>query len=1138
MQKSSSQIIYSPSDLIVFVKSPFASWMDRHHLEHPELIKPDTPSADQKLIADTGDRHEQAILAELKSANQSVFEIEKKDFESAFNLTCAALSAGPAIIYQAALRKGVFAGYSDFLILDAANKYEVWDTKLARSPKPYFAIQLCCYSEMLAEIAPGKCAEKFGVILGTKERVEFRIEDFIHYYGRVKRAFLDLQAAYNGDLAHRPEPLAGADHGRWTSHAEEFFDDTDHLVRVAGITVGQIKKLRSANITTMEKLAVSAGVVVPKLAGETLEKLAAQARLQCATRSVRKVNPAAPACFELLPPDPNGQRVGFSALPPPDASDVYFDMEGYPLAEGGLEYLFGACSLSETGEIQFSDWWGHDRVGEKAAFEGFVDWVYARWNASPAMHIYHYAAYEVSAIRRLSIRHDTHQDEVDQLLRNEVFVDLYQTVRHGLRLGEESYSIKLVERLYRPKRITEVATALDSVVQYAHWLESGASGSWADSSILKSIRDYNEDDCRSTLELCKWLRDVAAECHAPTYVPKKGAAATPVEGKELPPEVIERLKTIEELRRREDALSHVLADVLDFHRRDDKPMWWRMFDRAVSTPEELRDDSGCIEGVCAAGAPVKEKLSLVQTYQFDPRQECKLAAKDKAKVMFTHDIKSKLNLVFLDAETGVLKLKIAERTLKEKFDGKFPSRGSLLPDESVSPEAMQLALTEIGKLYLGGDMPSCIRALLERQSPQGILLQAAETTLDAAVRIVKGMNGSCLVIQGPPGTGKTFTAANMISSLVQAGRKVGITSNSHKAVLNLMKECGIVMKAANVKWTGIKVGGGADDEAFREYPQLKYVAENKEAAGTYSGGIIGGTAWLFSRPEWAGALDVLFIDEAGQVSLANAVAVARAAANIVLLGDQMQLEQPTEGSHPGDSGLSCLQYALKDLAASRPDAPVFHAVVPEQQGLFLGQSRRMHPSVCQFISDSIYEGRLTSHESCATQKLAFDGSRPLISSENGIVFVGVEHDGDIQQSDEEVTQVRALFDALNGREYTNSKGEVHKLELSDFLFIAPYNAQVRALKAALPADARVASVDKFQGQQAPVCILSLCSSYGEYGSRGLGFILDRNRLNVALSRAQCLAVVVADPRIANATAGSLAEMTLLNLFCKLVDYTS
>jgi len=335
-------------------------------------------------------------------------------------------------------------------------------------------------------------------------------------------------------------------------------------------------------------------------------------------------------------------------------------------------------------------------------------------------------------------------------------------------------------------------------------------------------------------------------------------------------------------------------------------------------------------------------------------------------------------------------------------------------------------------------------------------------------------------------------------------------------------------------YSTIKVGDDAEDELFSSNPGLLHVKSNPDAHAAYQGGVVGGTAWLFTRPEWEGVLDFLFIDEAGQVSLANAVAMARCAKNLVLLGDQMQLEQPVQGSHPGDAGLSALQYALKDTKSSGTDNPVFHAVVPADYGLFLGESWRMHPSVCSFISESIYERRLRSCSDCARQEIVVTpNAGHYIMCESGIVFSGVAHDGNIQQSDEEVERVNEIYRELLGRHYTAKDGNTRPLTLQDFLFIAPYNAQVRALQAALPPDARVGSIDKFQGQEAPVCILSLCSSVGEYGSRGLAFILDRNRVNVAISRAQCMAIVVGDPRIARSDASSIEEMMLLNLFCKI-----
>jgi uncharacterized protein len=344
------------------------------------------------------------------------------------------------------------------------------------------------------------------------------------------------------------------------------------------------------------------------------------------------------------------------------------------------------------------------------------------------------------------------------------------------------------------------------------------------------------------------------------------------------------------------------------------------------------------------------------------------------------------------------------------------------------------------------------------------------------------------------------------------------------------------MKEAGENLEGIKVGGDSENSIFTNHPDLAYVGQSDGAYKSYGRGVVGGTAWLFTRQEWEGELDYLFIDEAGQVPLANAIAMARSATNLVLLGDQMQLEQPIQGTHPGDAGLSVLQYALMDTAASKPDAPVFHAVVPPDLGIFLSETRRMHPDICRFISETSYEGRLVAHADCAIQRIAIPPKgAALVDKESGILFSGVIHDGNIQQSDEEVARVNAIYAELNGRVYTDKHGNSNPLKLEDFLFISPYNAQVRALQSVLPAGARVGSVDKFQGQEAAVCIFSLCSSYGEYGSRGLGFILDRNRVNVAISRAKCLAVVVADPRIAHSPSHSIAEMMLLNLFCKLSD---
>lgn len=1127
-KNASGELVFSPSDLIRYLSSPFASWMDRYHLECPGELTPDPTSAEVKLVQDSGNAHEAAVLKGFLEDGVDVIEIEGDCFHSAHAATAAAFGARRQLVYQAALKMERFQGYADFIELcPKRGSYVAWDTKLAHSPKPYYAVQLCAYSEMIAELM-GDLPERFGVILGTGERVEFRLEEFIHYYRRVKANMLAMHDAFTGCIKDRPEPLPRADHGRWGSHAESYFEKTDHLVRVAGITGGQIKKLTRAGINTMTALAEAGERRVPKLNQGTLEKLSAQARLQCATLDARVKTPGCEPVYEVLPPVlANGRPNGLSRLPAPHPADVFFDMEGYPLVPGGLEYLFGLVTREEPGEsYTFREWWAHDRQQEKAALEGFVDYVYARWRENPGMRVYHYAPYEVSAIRRLSTRHDTRQDEVDAMLRAEVFVDLYQTVRQGLIIGEDGYSIKQVEYLYRPGRDNDVATAMESIVQYAAWIASGEPHDPHANGTLKGIRDYNEDDCISTAQLRDWLLEVA-EKHGLLTTPAAEPDEAPKE-REPNTDVLMRAEMATALRQ-QGGVCEVLGDVLDYHRREDKPIWWRLFDRAEASEEELRDDAGCVAGVQAVGTREPEKRSFKQLYAFDPAQECKLSGRER--VYFSHNLDVKLEIIEFDTAKGELVLKAGQKTL-DSLGGEFPRAGSLLVDEVVPAGSIVKALCEVCNAHLNGEsLPASVSALLERTPPAVPLRLPGETEVDAAKRVTAAMDGGCFVIQGPPGTGKTYTASRAIANLLISGKRVGITSNSHKAILNLMSACGGALAEQGEELRGVKAGGKDDEEIYERFSEMQYVKDNSDAHGRYEGGVVGGTAWLFTRPEWEGDLDYLFIDEAGQVPLANAVAMARCAKNLVLLGDQMQLEQPVQGTHPGDAGMSVLQYALKDEVASRPDAPVYYPVIPEDKGLFLGTSRRMHPGVCNFISDSIYEGRLAAHGDCAQQLVALNGA-VHVRTEAGIQFSAVEHDGNVQRADEEVERVVQVFQELLGRPFTDRDGTTRPLALEDFLFIAPYNAQVRALTDALPEGARVGSVDRFQGQEAPVCVLSLCSSAGEYGSRGLAFILDKNRLNVAISRAKCLAVVVADPRIADTLPASIEEMKLLNLFCK------
>jgi uncharacterized protein len=288
---------------------------------------------------------------------------------------------------------------------------------------------------------------------------------------------------------------------------------------------------------------------------------------------------------------------------------------------------------------------------------------------------------------------------------------------------------------------------------------------------------------------------------------------------------------------------------------------------------------------------------------------------------------------------------------------------------------------------------------------------------------------------------------------------------------------------------------------------------------------VGGTAWLFSREELAGRFDYLFIDEAGQFSLANAVAVGLATRNLILVGDQMQLAQVTKGHHPSHTGLSCLEYLLDG-----------NATVPADLGVLLGKTRRMHPDVCRFISDAVYESRLGTIPATVGHRVIRGRNSRLVPAETGIVWVPVEHDGCAQSSEEECDTIVEIVKELLGRQVVDRDGVQRKMTENDILIVAPFNLQVRCLRDRLDPRIRIGSVDKFQGQEAPVVIVSLCASTLEEAPRGASFLLNPNRLNVAVSRAEALAIVVGCPELMDVRCKSVEEMRLVNLLCHLVQY--
>ena len=1155
MKYVGDRLIYSPRDIVQFYESEFACWMERYYLDVSAQsdTQPDPRDEMLEILAELGNTHEQDYLNLILQTGEDVYCVSQFDDGSE---TWAAMQSGHHYIYQASLQAGEFGGYSDFLVrVEQASVLGNWsyipvECKLAINPKPHFVIQACAYCDLLAEIQR-TMPKTFRLWLGHQPPQtfrEYRVEDYIYYFRSLKHKFLQFMTAFNP--AQRPIPQ-GSDHGRWNNVAKELLLEQDHLSQVANITRTQIRKLEAAGIMTLQQLAdATPDQKIPKLDPQIFARLQHQASLQ--QQSVGQSQ----LCYAVLAPDPDHPQRGLALLPPTSPLDVYFDMEGYPLVEGGLEYLFGVV-YEVDGNVHYQDWWAHNSREEKQAFEQFIDWVYGRWLQDPTMHIYHYAPYETTAVKKLMGRYATREEQVDNLLRNRVFVDLYRVVRQGIRVGGANYSIKTLEKIYWSKqrgegKDQEVTNAQDSVIQYFHWMQKRDRHPAEADAILKSIHDYNQDDCESTLELAQWLRQLQTEYNIP-YL------SNPIKEQPSDDKAIERLNAIsavvalaEELLGEIPAdggesgsdmqrwqIQELLAYLLDFYRREDKPFWWQRYAWLEMEEDELFDELDCLAGIERTATepykPTPRSRSQIYEYCFDPQQETKLTAEKICWFVPAQPMRE-ATINTLDPESGILTLRISQQKLTQQPDGAPPQRTSLIDAHWIDKNRLSEAILETVKTWQASQqLPSSLQDFLERRSPRirnhpgGNLLSNSEASLEQIIHAVLHLDNSALCIQGPPGSGKTFTAAHMILRLIQSGKTVAVSANSHKVIENLLGRVAALAKSEGVECRGAKVGRREQsdtDDLESRFPQLSIVEKMADAhPPMYQ--LVGATAFQCCRDDNQNVWDYLFVDEAGQVSLANLVAKSRCARNLVLMGDQMQLEQPIQGSHPGESGVSGLGYFLQDRATIPPDL-----------GIFLEFSYRMHPDICQFISTLAYDDRLTHHPATYQHRITLP-TTPYgrLPRGTGIVFIPVEHEDNRQASAEEVDVIDELVVTLTGLDYVSDRGSrQHQIGAPDILIVAPYNLQVLKLKEKIGDRARIGTVDKFQGQEAPVVIVSMCASSGDMAPRGLDFLLNRNRLNVAISRAQCLSIVVGNPALAATSCTSIHQMGLVNIFCKLMAY--
>ncbi|WP_036437535.1 TM0106 family RecB-like putative nuclease [Mycobacterium sp. URHB0044] len=1097
-----AHVIYSASDLAAAARCEYALLraFDAKLGRGPRI------SADDELLARTatlGDDHERRQLDDLRTEfGGDVTIIGRPPYtdaglRAAAEQTMRAVERRAPVIYQAAMFDGRFAGFADFLVLDG-DRYRLRDTKLARSVKVEALLQLAAYADTLAR-AGVPVADEVELVLGDGAVASYRVDELLPVYLPRRAA---LQRLLDGHLAGGAAVTWEDQRVRACFRCPECdvqVREHDDLLLVAGMRVTQRARLIDAGVSTLHDLAGHTGPV-PELSARTVNVLTAQARLQVAAR----VDGKPP--YEVLDAQP------LMVLPDANKGDLFFDFEGDPLwtvdgHEWGLEYLWGVLTTTD----EFTPYWAHDRASERQALVDFLAMVRKRLKKYPGMHVYHYAAYEKSTLLRLAGRYGVGEHDVDEMLRNGVLVDLYPLVRKSIRVGTESYSIKYLEPLYMGNELRsgEVTTATDSITQYARFCELRDAGSAHEAAIvLKEIEDYNRYDCRSTRRLRDWLMARAIESGVPPRGPlvvTDGAAAEPAD--ELERRLLKFAgDSIEERTPTQTAVAMVAA-ARGFHKREDKPFWWAHFDRVNNPVDEWADNTDVfiadrIEIVADWHQPPKARkpqrhLKLIGELAngglgremfalYDPPAPEGLADDPDRRAFGT------VTVVECDNPEAPTEAVVVER--QPKNGGVFDQLPfALTPGGPINTKPLQDSIADTAAMVAAGlpNLPAdAVTDVLLRRAPRTISggpLPRDGDVADDITRALLDLDSSYLAVHGPPGTGKTFTSSTVIARLVKEhGWRIGVVAQSHAVVENLL---GCVIEAGvDPDCVGKKK---APNAAWREVDEKDYAS----FIADHEGCVIGGTAWDFANrgrvPRLA--LDLLVVEEAGQFNLANTIAVASSARNLMLLGDPQQLPQVSQGTHPEPVNESALGWLVEG-----------HHILPAERGYFLDCSFRMHPAVCAPVSRLSYDGRLQSREEVS-------GARSLDGVAPGVTVLAVDHDGNSTDSPEEADAIVAEIGRLLGIPWTDEAG-TRPLGQQDVLIVTPYNAQVVMLRRRLDAadlpDVEVGTVDKFQGRQAAVVFVSMTASTADDVPRGISFLLNRNRLNVAISRAKYAAIIV------------------------------
>lgn len=1122
MKYTNNQYSFVASDISTYLSCKHATQL---HIQYAAVGKHVPRHHDPVLDAliERGEEHEKAYVDYLRKKGLTATTNERKSFED----TIKAMTEGVDVIVQGQLEYNEWSGYPDILIRTPGKsrfgnwQYEVQDTKLSINTRTSTIIQLCFYTELLSLIQVEE-PKTFSVVMpGQPFRIDdYSFNDFKAYYNVIKKNF--KTAVESGEPTY-PDRITHCNICNWWEVCNDRRRRDDHLSFVAGLRKSQIQELKSQSIKTLEAFALAEMVQRPKRGNfENLLNKKNQAYIQYDARNKGTL---------LHEPLPIEEKRGFNRLPVPSTGDVYLDIEGDAFFTGGsLEYLFGITIVDDNENLKYDSIWATTRAEEKQAFISVMNFILQRMKKYPDLSIYHYGHYEPTTFKRLAHNYAVYEHELDDLLRHGKFVDLHVIVKEAIIASVERYSLKDIEKFAKYSRKIDLREAAICRKQLEKSLQLNEFNSLSTRTI-ESVRGYNEDDCFATHSLHRWLESERTKLTEngqsilrPIFTsdpPDEKLVELERRSKLLFESLTKNLPADRETWSDEQKAKWLLANQLQYFRRENKTAWWEHFRLQKAEFDDLTEEKKALVGLVFQKAVTSTGNLPVHQYKF-AEQETTLKEDDAVYIVNSYNQENPIGvqlgtIVNINSKVCLVDIKKTAKTIDlhpnaiHEYDiiGIEKLWRAIL---SIANEVDEDGLDRMGEYCAAKDL------LMSRKPqltvPDSVEIKPNEQVKEAATRLALNLNRSILPIQGPPGTGKTFTGAHVIINLIKAKKTVGVTAVSHRVITTLFEA---------VYTESEKLGVFVDfvHKVTERQPMpdwIKQVTDKKKIKKAIeSCSVTGGTAWLWADDDLRGSLDYLIVDEAGQMAMSQVLAASRACKNLILLGDPQQLEQPQRGSHPEGSGVA----GLTHLLGGKP-------VMPGGKGLFLHMTRRINPSIARFTSEVFYDNKLTALAELSNQKIfggtLFDG--------DGLFYVPVKHKDNQNHSDEEIEKVeRIVNNLLEFGSWSDNNSVSHRLGVKDILVVAPYNAQVDALRLTLK-HVDVGTVDKFQGREAPVVIYSMTASTAEDAPRGMDFLFNPNRLNVATSRAKCICILVASPSLFEAECNTIDQMKWINALCR------